>query len=626
MQPAEAEPDVKADAEPWRLPPFRDEPYLPIAEYGLIGDTLTTALIARDGSLDWMCLPDMDSPAIFAAILDAERGGRFFVGPAGPARSTRFYLDGSAVLRTRHETADGVLEVTDFMPLALAETDGLRPARRVLRLVEAVAGTPEVAVSVAPRPCYGRHVPRLRRRGRGAFTLADGRDHLIVQSGIALERVAEGAVAGRARLTQGDRCGVSLAFDCNDVGVVPACDPAAHRDELEATLRWWRDVTGSIDYDGPFRDAVIRSLVTLRLLTFSQSGAVIAAPTTSLPEAIGAGRNYDYRYCWLRDASFVLDAYAALGQIEVAGAFFRWLMHATQLSAPELQTFYTVFGRTDAVQSEIGTLEGYRGSAPVLKGNAAEQQLQLDAYGSVMTASTAYCRHGGTLGASERRRLRGMADVVIRQWSLPDDGLWEMPGPRVHNTYSKVMCWAALDAFVALCDTGHMDCDTAPYARERDRIRQNVLERAWNPRRKAFTGAYGRDWLDASLSLMPRLGILAADDPRMVATMERLDAELGRGAQLRRYADGVDGIPSREGTFTACGFWAADCLARRGAVEAAEARIGELFGGANDLGLMSEELDPDTGALLGNFPQAFSHAGLIGAALTLNAARAAEAA
>ena len=618
--------DPAPDGEPWRLPPFRADPYPPIADYGLIGDTLAAALVARDGSLDWMCLPDMDCPSIFAAILDAERGGRFFVGPAGPARSTRDYLDGTAVLRTRHETADGVLEVTDFMPLALPETDGLRPARRVLRLVEAVAGTPEVAVTVSPRPDYGRSVPRLRRRGRGVFTLADGRDHLIVQSAVPLEHVAEGAVAGRARLNTGERCGVSLSFDRNAVGVVPASDPATHSVELDATLSWWRDLTDGIDYDGPFRDAVIRSLVTLRLLTFSQSGAVIAAPTTSLPEAIGAGRNYDYRYCWLRDASFVLDAYAALGRIDEARAFFQWLMHATQLSAPELQTLYTTFGRTDVAQSEIGTLEGYRGSAPVLKGNAAEKQLQLDAYGSVMTASTAYCRHGGTLGASERRRLRGMADVVIRKWSLPDDGLWEMPGPRVHNTYSKVMCWAALDAFVSLCETGHMDCDSVPYARERDRIRKNVLERAWNPRRKAFTGAYGRDWLDASLSLMPRMGIIAADDPRMTATLERIDTELGRGAQLRRYADGVDGIPAREGAFTACGFWAADCVARRGDLDAAEARIGELLGGANDLGLMSEQLDPDTGALLGNFPQAFSHAGLIGAALTLGAARAAEAA
>ncbi len=608
-------------AEPRRLPPVRDAPYLPIADYGLIGDTLTTALVARDGSIDWMCLPDMDSPSMFAAILDAERGGSFFVGPAGPARSSRRYLDGSAVLRTRHETAEGVLEVTDFMPLALDHAGGLRPGRRVLRLVEAVEGTPEVAVSVSPRPDYGGSLPRLRRRGRGTFTMADGRDHLIVQSDVALEPVAEGTVAGRKQLQQGERCAVSLAFDRNDLGVVPASDPGAHRGELDATLRWWRDLTNGIDYDGPFREAVIRSLVTLRLLTFSQSGAVIAAPTTSLPEAIGAGRNYDYRYCWLRDASFVLDAYAALGQIDVAGAFFRWLMHATQLSAPELQTFYTVFGRTDAALTEIRTLEGYRGSAPVLRGNAAEQQLQLDAYGSVMTASVAYCRHGGTLGASERRRLRGMADVVIRQWSLPDDGLWEMPGPRVHNTYSKVMCWAALDAFVALCDTGHMHFDTAPYERERDRIRENVLDRGWNARRGAFTGAYGRDWLDASLTLMPRLGIIAADDPRMVATMERIDAELGSGAELRRYADGIDGIPSREGTFTACGFWAADCLARRGDFEAAEARIGALVGRANDLGLMSEELDPDTGALLGNFPQAFSHAGLIGSALTLDAAR-----
>ncbi len=596
-------------------------PYLPIAEYGLIGDTLTAALVSRDGSLDWLCLPDVDDPSIFGALLDSERGGRFYVGPAEPAESRRAYLGDSAVLRTRHETAEGTLEVTDLMPMALRGADALRPSRRVLRMVEAVEGAPRVAVSLSPRPDYGSRIEALKQVGRTAWTLADGRDHLLIQSSVPLEQTARGTLEGTAQVEEGAGHRIMLSFTRNGPGIIPASDAAACREELGATLGWWREMAARISYAGPFRDAVVRSMITLRLLTFSQSGAVLAAPTTSLPEAIGAGRNYDYRFCWLRDASFILNAFASLGQIEEAGAFFRWLMHATQLTAPRLQTFYSVYGRTDAGMRQVQTLEGYRGSAPVLVGNAAQTQLQLDAYGSVMTAAAAYCHHGGRLGASEQRRLRRMADVVIDAWSLPDDGLWEMPGPRVHNTYSKMMCWAALEAFVTLCREGHVAAKTASYEKERDRIRESVLERGWSESRQAFTGAYGRDWLDASLTLMPRFGIVAADDPRMVATFERLDAELGHGAQMRRYAHGVDGMGSTEGTFTACGFWAADCLARRGDLEAAEARIAELFGLANDLGLMAEELDPATGAQLGNFPQGFSHAGLIGAVMALDQAR-----
>ncbi len=599
----------------------RRDPYLPIAEYGLIGDTLTSALIARDGSLDWLCLPDVDDASVFGALLDAERGGRLFVGPAKPAESTREYVEDSAVLRTCHRTAEGVLEITDLMPLAIGGADALRPSRRVLRLVRALEGVPVVAVSISPRPDYGRRVEALKRVGRTAWTLADGRDHLLVQSSVPLEQTSRGTLEGVERLEAGQEARVSVAFTRNGPGIIPATSAAAARAELDATLGWWRDAAARITYAGPFRDAVVRSMVTLRLLTFSHSGAVLAAPTTSLPEAVGAGRNYDYRFCWLRDASFILNAFAALGQTDVAGAFFRWLMHATQLTAPRLQTFYSVYGRTDAGLRQVDTLEGYKGSAPVLVGNAALSQLQLDAYGSVMTAAAAYCREGGRLGRSEQRRLRRMADVVIDAWSLPDDGLWEMPGPRVHNTYSKMMCWAALDAFVSLCRSGYVEAETGPYEKERDRIRESVLHRGWSESRQAFTGAYGRDWLDASLTLMPRFGIVAADDPRMAATFERLDAELGHGAQMRRYADGVDGMPSTEGTFTACGFWAADCVARRGEIEAAEARIAELYGHANDLGLMAEELDPATGAQLGNFPQGFSHAGLIGAVMAAEEAR-----
>ena len=602
--------------------PERDSGYVPIADYAMIGDTMTGALIARDGALDWLCLPNFDDGSVFAALLDSERGGRFFVGSVAPTRIERSYVETSAVLRTRVTCDGGILEITDFMPLPLDGSGALAPLRRVLRLVEAVEGAPELAVSVSPRPGYGARVPHLQRAGRGAWRLGDGREWMLLQSGVPLEQTAQGTLTGRETLQKGDKRQLCLSYSRGTPGIVPPSGAGPERD-LEATLDWWRGFARQIDYDGPFRDALIRSVVTLRLMTFSMSGAVLAAATTSLPEAIGGGRNWDYRFCWLRDSSFILNAFVAVGCMEEGAAFLRWLLHATQLTSPRLNTFYTVFGRTDIAQHAIQSLEGYRGSGPVHRGNAAQPQLQLDAYGSIIGAARTFVDHGGTLSTSEARRLGGYADTAARDWSLPDDGLWEMPGPRCHNTYSKVMCWAALDAYCDLCCRGAVAADPAHHQRERDAIRENILARAWNPRLGAFSGAYGRDWLDASLLLMPRLGFLDANDPRMIATYERTQERLGHGAQMRRYADGVDGMDSVEGTFTACGFWAADYLARKGDLDAAEARIAALVDTANDLGLMAEELDPETGAQLGNFPQGFSHAGLIGALLALRDARAA---
>jgi GH15 family glucan-1,4-alpha-glucosidase len=601
--------------------PHRRDGYVPIADYAVIGDTRTVAVVARDGSLDWLCLPNIDDASVFAALLDCERGGRFFVGPPAKAQVTRRYLANSAILVTRTATSEGVLQVTDFMPVAVRDAGSpLEPARRVVRMVEALEGKPRVAVHYAPRPDYANVVPQLRQRGRRSWVMADGRDFLLLQSEIALAEASRGTLVGEERLQAGERRILSLSFVRNGIGVVPPAGEACER-ERDSTLRFWQDFCARIAYDGPFREAVIRSMVTLRLLTFSLSGAVVAAPTCGLPEAVGGTRNWDYRYCWLRDAAFILHSFLALGLEEEGQAFFRWLMHATQLTAPRLQTLYSIFGRTDVSERTMQSLEGYCRSAPVHLGNGAQSQLQLDAYGAMLTSALIYVEHRQTLGVSEQHRLKGFGDVVRRDWTLPDNGLWEMRGSRQHTTYSKVMCWAALDALVKLCERKAMRADPAPYAHEREVIRDAILTRGWNETRGAFTGAFGHDYLDASLLLMPRLGVLSADDPRMVATFEAIDKELGHGAQVRRYRDGLDGFSSTEGTFTVCGFWAADYLARRGDTKAAQDRIEALIALANDLLLMSEEIDANTGALLGNFPQGFSHTGLVGAALALAEAR-----
>lgn len=445
--------------------------------------------------------------------------------------------------------------------------------------------------------------------------MSDGRDFLALDFPTCRWSAARRPRWTRVRLEPGERRNVALSFCRSDIGVLmPLADCS---DELTATLEWWRDFCLNCTYKGPFQDAVIRSFITLRLLTFSQSGAVLAAPTTSLPEAVGGTRNWDYRFCWLRDASFILGSFLDLGYEEQGEAFFRWLIHATQLTEPRLDVFYDVFGHTMVPERVRHALEGWRGSGPVRTGNGAQGQLQLDVYGEIANSALLYVKAGGTLDFAQRRRLAKFADVVCESWTLPDNGMWEMRDERRHHTYSKAMCWAALDSVLQLCAMGHLRLDTARLERERAAIRTNILTHGRSATQPTLSGAYGHDYMDASLLLLPRLGLIAADDPLMVATFERIDRDLGHGAQIRRYPDGMDGFASTEGTFTACGFWAADYLARRGDTQGARDRIAELLNNANDLGLMSEETDPDTGDMLGNFPQAFSHAGLIQAAATL---------
>ncbi len=609
-------PQAAAD-DPAVIFPDRPQRYLPIAEYALIGDTHAAALVARDGGIDWLCLPDMHDESLFAELLDRERGGSFLLGAINARRITRRYLPNSPVLETVFETADGVLRVTDFMPVpADGHQHDVAAARRLIRLVEVLSGAPELAIRFTPRPHFGEKLPAMRQRSPTLWTCNSGRDFLALHSDLPLARVAHGTIGRRIRLQAGARHALALSFCRQDIGVLMPLSGC--RAELDATRSWWRQFCAHCSYDGPFAEAVVRSLITLRLLTFSQSGAVLAAPTTSLPEAVGGNRNWDYRYCWLRDATFILSSFLDLGYPREGEAFFRWLIHATRLTAPRLDVLYDVFGHTFVPERSRHALEGWCGSAPVRTGNGAQGQLQLDVYGEIADCALLYVQAGGQLDIAQRQRLRGFVNIVCKSWTLPDNGMWEMRNGRRHHTYSKAMCWAALDSALQLAEAGHLRLNARRIRRECDAIRTNILTHARSPKQDTLTGAYGRDYMDASLLLLPRLGLIAADDPLMVATFDRIDRELGRGAQIYRYPEGIDGFPSREGTFTACGFWAADYLARRGDVDAAHDRIAELLHqGGNDLGLMSEELDPDNGHMLGNFPQAFSHAGMIRAAAAL---------
>jgi GH15 family glucan-1,4-alpha-glucosidase len=603
--------------------PDSEARYAPIGDYAIIGDGRALALVSRAGSIDWLCLPDFHSPPILAALLDYQSGGRLSLAPAASYRTTRRYVDSTPVLETDFETDGGRVRVCYFMPLPLDGLSRLEPERQIALVAEGLEGEVDVVLTFAPRFDYGSVVPEMRRRGKLGWFFGAGSDFMLFQTDFEGQQATHGVLTAQARLRAGERRYASLSFTRRDIGVIPALGEEID-DKRAQTIEWWRRWTGRCDYDGPFVDAVKRSLVTLRLLNFTQSGAVIAAATSSLPEAIGGWRNWDYRFCWLRDSSFILRSFIDLGYDEEAGAFIDWLMHATNLTKPKLQTLYDVYGETDLGENDISTLEGYRGSAPVRSGNGAADQLQLDVYGAVITAAREYVERGGELAWDERRRIAGFAPVVTELWRLPDNGIWEMRGGRRHTTYSKVMCWSALDGLIALTDRGVLDLDRNALSAEREVIRRTIEREAWNEGLGAYAGAFGHDYLDASLLLMPRIGFLDANDPRMRATYDRIVERLSEGPFVRRYAPGIDGFPHKEGAFIACCFWRVEHLAQRGDLEEAKELMRTLLDAGNDLGLFSEEIDPKSSELLGNFPQAFSHAGIIVVALAIRACEKAK--
>ena len=593
--------------------------YPPIKDYALIGDTRTAALVSRDGAVEWLCLPDFHSPSIFAAILDRLNGGSLIVRPTGEAEVTRGYMGHAPVLQTRFRTEGGVLLVTDFMPLIEGSADRLEPERQLLRIIDVEEGPVEVAFEATPRPGYGATPAVLSRSGSRGWTVSAGSNAYLLRTDLDVARGLDGRLEGRTRLDAGQRRYVSLSYTGRDIGIVPAL-AGESEEKLEATRQWWRAWECRIGYNGPWRETVLRSAMALRLLTCSQSGAVIAAPTCSLPEAIGGTRNWDYRYCWPRDAAYILGSFAGLGEVEEADSFFAWLLHAARLTRPRIAAVYDLYGGTGLGERHLRQFEGYRGSGPVRRGNAAHGQLQLDVYGSVVDAVWQHAQEGGQLDAHEAGILKRIGRTVCDLWRQPDDGIWEFRGPRRHTTYGKAMCWCALDRLIRLTEEGEIEIELDRLRTEADELRQTILRDGWNERRNSFTGAFGHDFLDAALLTLPRLGLIDPNDPRMRATFDRIEEELSEGPLVLRYPHGIDGFESREGAFGICCFWAVEYLALRGDVAEARRRFEALLGYASNLGLYAEEIEPRTGEALGNFPQALTHVGLINAALTIAAA------
>jgi GH15 family glucan-1,4-alpha-glucosidase len=592
-----------------------------IGDYAIIGDCRTAALVSGQGSIDWLCLPHFSGPSVFAALLDSERGGRLSIRPADEFTTARRYLPGTAILETTFTTSAGSLRVIDLMPVDdNAET--LRPMREVLRIVEGIDGEVAMDIVFEPRPNYAQQRPRIRSRGALGWACTWGDELLLFQAEAPLRCHPGGAtVTGRARVAAGQRLSFSLAYTKGDIGVIPLLGPHALT-RLESGVRWWKSWTGRCSYDGPYRETVEHSAITLKLLTFALSGAVVAAPTASLPEAVGGDRNWDYRFCWLRDAALTMRAFTGLGYREEAHAFLQWLLHATRLTWPKLQVMYDIYGRTHLREQELGHLSGHRGSRPVRIGNGAHTQTQLDVYGEVVSAAWHYVASGGRLQADESRLLAGLAKTVCQHWRDPDHGIWEIRDPMRHYTFSKVMCWAALDSLIRLQERGAVNVDPAPLCRERDAIVEAIETRGFNEGLQSYVDVLDGERLDAAVLLMGCIGYRDPSHPRMRQTVDRIRERLGCNGLLYRYEQGYDGFPAPEGAFGICSFWAVDNLAKRGDLHEAHETFRRVVSFANDVGLFAEEIDVESGDALGNFPQAFTHVGLINAALALASADA----
>jgi GH15 family glucan-1,4-alpha-glucosidase len=571
-------------------------------------------LVSDQGSIDWLCLPDLDSPSVFGGILDAEKGGGFLLAPQISFASTRRYVPDTNVLETVFETDEGTVRVTDAM---LLPDGNLSPTRELARRIDGVSGRVGMRWRVEPRFGYASRQARVGFHA-GAPVFEAGRDALAVCAwDVGKPTVEDGAVSGAFCVEAGGRSLLLLSAAHQEPLVLPSRDEVESR--LSSTTGFWKEWADSREFEGPWRGAVVRSALILKLLIHSPSGAIAAAATTSLPEQIGGGRNWDYRFCWVRDSAFTLNALLELGCLDEAQSFFWWLLHASQLTHPRLQVLYRLNGDARTPES-ILPLEGYRNSTPVRIGNGAVGQEQLDIYGDLMQTAWLQAQARGRLDSETGRRLAEIADLVCEIWRQPDSGIWEVRSEPLHFTHSKMMCWVALDRAVKLSGLG-----VVPRKHERrwraeaEAILDYVEARCWSDDLGSYVRSPGSDELDASLLIGALMDYPSTKDPQMGQTISVLRSELGSGPLLDRYR-GEDGLDGAEGAFLCCSFWLVDALARADRRDEAESLMGELVSLANDVGLYAEELGQVSNAFLGNMPQGLVHLALINAAVSLTKA------
>jgi GH15 family glucan-1,4-alpha-glucosidase len=617
--------------------------YQPIENYGVIGNMRTAALVGMDGSIDWLCLPHFDSPSVFAAILDDRLGGRFRIAPAGANyRHKQFYWPDTAILITRFLHDEGVGEIEDYMPIA--SSGAVR--EEVVRRVRVVRGRVPFHLECRPAFDYARATHKTHVGEHGARFDGPGLS-LELSSAVPLHLSRASHAGGGAgvvadfTLGEGEKATFMLRRFRSEDRQRPCPGACEAEDLFRETVAFWQRWTSKCTYAGRWREVVLRSAITLKLLSFEPTGAIVAAPTCSLPEAIGGERNWDYRYTWIRDAAFTVYALLRIGFTEEAARFRDWLegrwiygeakLSATRGAKGPLQLMYGIDGRTELSEETLDHLEGYRASRPVRIGNAAHGQLQLDIYGELMDAVYLHNKYVEPITYHGWVHLRGLVDWLCDNWKQPDEGIWEVRGGRQHFVYSKLMCWVALDRSLRLADKRSFPADRARWFKVRDEIYEEVMAKGWNERRGAFTQAYGSQALDASSLLMPLVFFMAPNDPRMLSTVDAIRGPLtaqGLAADglVRRYnpVAAPDGLPGREGTFNMCSFWLVEALTRAGRTDRArldEARLlfEQMLGYANHLGLYSEQTG-NSGEALGNFPQAFTHLALISAAFNLDRA------
>jgi GH15 family glucan-1,4-alpha-glucosidase len=584
----------------------------PIEDYALIGDTHTAGLVSRGGSIDWLCLPRFDSPACFAALLGDAGNGRWLLAPAGPVREVRRrYRGDTLVLETEHRTDEGTVRVVDCMPPRQHDPD-------VARVVEGVRGRVRMRMELTIRFDYGSIVPWVRQVG-GALHAVAGPDSVWLRSPVPVHGENWTTVADFT-VAEGERVPFMLTWHASHMRAPRRIDPVQAVDDSQA---WWGRWASRIAYQGGWQDAVIRSLLTLKALTYAPTGGIVAAPTTSLPEAIGGVRNWDYRYCWLRDSTFTLYALMLAGLAEEARAWREWLLRAVAGQPKQMQILYGVAGDRRITEQELDWLPGYQGSRPVRIGNAAVDQFQLDVYGEVMDTLHLGRRIGLESDEPAWDLQRALMEFLEDHWRDPDEGIWEMRGPRRHFTHSKVMAWVALDRAVKAVEQARLEGPVDRWRALRREIHEEVCREGFDTGRDSFVQFYGGGHLDASLLLIPLVGFLPATDPRVKGTVAAIQRELMADGLVHRYApEGspqVDGLPPGEGTFLACTFWLADNLTLMGRHDEAVAIFERLLELRNDVGLLAEEYDPSTGRQLGNFPQAFSHVALVNTARNLSA-------
>jgi GH15 family glucan-1,4-alpha-glucosidase len=607
--------DAAADAAALR-PPTRTPP---LSDYGLIGDMRTAALVGLDGGIDWCCLPRFDSGSVFAAILDPDRGGTWSLRPTVEWTSTQRYLPRTNILETTFRTADGVVVLTDFMPVA---EDGRPsgPHPEIHRQLRCTRGRVPMQIVFMPRFEYGARTTRLEQLRNGLFATDRTDQVLTLSSAKPFEWVVEqSAATARFTVEKGEDRWLVLRYDDDDIHPV---DRYESSQKLDITAAFWARWAAGVRYSGPHRGMVKRSALVLKLLTHAETGAIIAAPTTSLPETIGGGRNWDYRFVWLRDAAFTLAALDNVGHRREADAFMRFLKKVCRHEGGgHLQIMYGIDGRRDLVERQLDHLSGYLGSRPVRVGNGAAGQLQLDVYGEVLETADIWRRnHEMTEGTW--RVLRGLVDWVSGNWQQPDSSIWEVRGEVRHYVFSKVLSWVALDRGIRMAEELTLEGNTAEWKVQRDLLHAEILERGWSAHHQSFTQAYDDDALDAAALAIPMVRFLPWNDPRVQSTVRAIARELtsADGELVYRYKH-PDGLEGEEGAFSICTFWLAQALTMIGERERAERVFRRMLRHANHVGLYSEEIDPLTGAFLGNFPQAFTHIALINCAAALTRTR-----